>query len=372
VIPYGRQSIDEDDIASVVAVLRSDFLTQGPAVEEFEDRLAGVVGARHAVAFANGTAALHAACAAAGLGPGDRLVTTPLTFVASANCGRYVGATVGFVDIDPETLNLDPRRVPADTDALVAVHYAGLPVDLSALGTRPRVVIEDAAHAIGAATADGPIGNCARSDMTCFSFHPVKTITTGEGGAVTTNDPRLADALRRFRTHGIERMPERGGWYYEAVDLGFNYRLTDLQAALGSSQLRKLRSFVARREELARRYDALLADLPVLLPPAPPPGVVHGRHLYPVRVAERDRVYAVLRAAGIGVQVHYVPVTHHPSFGLTAADRAMFPATERAYAGLLSLPLHPSLTEDEQRLVAEVLGGALSGAPGPTRAASPA
>ncbi len=369
-IPYGRQLIDEDDVAAVVAVLRGELLTQGPAVETFEADLAAMVGARHAVAFANGTAALHAACAAAGVGPGDRLVTSPLTFVASANCGRYVGADVGFVDIDPLTLNLDPRLVPADADVLVAVHFAGLPVDLTALAHRPRVVIEDAAHAIGASTPDGPVGNCANSDMTCFSFHPVKTVTTGEGGAVTTNDDTLADALRRFRTHGIVRMPERGAWYYEVTELGFNYRLTDLQAALGSSQLRKLGRFVARREELARRYDVLLAGLPLLLPPPAPPGFVHGRHLYPVRVVARDHVFAELRETGVGVQVHYVPVTHHPTFGLTLAERAAFPATEAAYEGLLSLPLHPSLTEDEQDRVVCALAAAISSAPAPTPAAS--
>lgn len=371
-IPYGRQLVDEDDVAAVVAVLRGELLTQGPAVETFEADLAAVVGARHAVAFANGTAALHAACAAAGLGRGDLLVTSPLTFVASANCGRYVGAEVGFVDIDPATLNLDPRLVPARADALVAVHYGGLPVDLAALVHRPRVVIEDAAHAIGAATPDGPVGNCARSDMTCFSFHPVKTITTGEGGAVTTNDDALADALRRFRTHGIVRMPERGGWYYEVTELGFNYRLTDLQAALGSSQLCKLARFVGRREALARRYDTMLAELPVVLPPAPPAGVVHGRHLYPIRVSDRDRVFAELRGAGIGVQVHYVPVTHHPTFGMSVDERAAFPATEHVYAGLVSLPLHPGLTEAEQDEVVGALSAALSGAPAPRTTASPA
>jgi UDP-4-amino-4,6-dideoxy-N-acetyl-beta-L-altrosamine transaminase len=359
VIPYGRQSIDDDDIEAVVKVLRSDFLTQGPVVEEFEDRLAAQVHARYAVAFANGTAALHAACAVADLGPGATVVTTPLTFVASANCARYVGAGIDFVDIDPATLNLDPRLVPAHADALVAVHFAGLPVDLAALAHRPRVVIEDAAHAIGARTVDGPVGSCAHSDMTTFSFHPVKTVTTGEGGAVTTNDPDLAARLRRFRSHGVVHKPEHGGWYYEVESLGYNYRLTDLQAALGLSQLTKLERFVARRNELARRYDALLADLPVTRAPAPPTGVVHGRHLYPVRVADRARVHAELRAAGIGAQVHYVPVTHHPTFGLDDAARARFPETEAAYAGLLSLPLYPTLTDEEQDDVVAALRSVL-------------
>jgi dTDP-4-amino-4,6-dideoxygalactose transaminase len=240
VIPYGRQCIDDDDVEAVVKVLRGDFLTQGPMVEHFEEQLAATVEARYAVAFSNGTAALHAACAAAGLGAGDLVVTTPLTFVASANCARYVGASVDFVDIEPGTLNLDPSLVPAHADALVAVHFAGLPVALDRLAHRPRVVLEDAAHAIGARTPDGPVGNGAHSDMTTFSFHPVKTVTTGEGGAVTTNDPALAERLRRFRSHGVVHKPEQGGWYYEVETLGFNYRLTDLHAALGASQLTKL------------------------------------------------------------------------------------------------------------------------------------
>jgi dTDP-4-amino-4,6-dideoxygalactose transaminase len=344
VIPYGRQAIDDDDVEAVVKVLRSDFLTQGPVVVEFEEKLAALTDARYAVAFANGTAALHAACAAAELGPGDLVMTSPLTFVASANCARYVGAQVDFVDIDPDTLNLDPRRVPARATALVAVHFAGLPVDLRALAHRPRVVIEDAAHAIGACTPDGPVGNCAHSDMTTFSFHPVKTVTTGEGGAVTTNDPELARRLRTFRSHGITQHPEVAGWYYEADSLGYNYRLTDIQAALGVSQLGKLERFVARRNLLAARYRDLLDDLPVQLAPEAPSGVVHGRHLYPVRLDDRARVYTSMRAGGIGVQVHYVPVTHHPTFGIDHESRARFPAT---------------LTEREQDDVVAVLRSAL-------------
>lgn len=354
-IPYGRQSVDDDDIAAVVAVLRGDWLTQGPHVEAFEAALAARVGARHAVAFANGTAALHGACAAAGLGPGDRVGTSTLSFVASANCARYVGADVELLDIDPATLNLDPAGVGAHLDGLVAVHYAGLPVDLAALPHRPRVVIEDAAHAIGAATPDGPVGNCARSDLCCFSFHPVKTITTGEGGAVTTNDDDLADALRRFRSHGMVRTPDRGGWAYEVAELGFNYRLTDLQAALGTSQLGKLDRFVAARERLARRYDEHLADLPVTRPPAAPEGFVHGRHLYPVRVPGRGEVYERLRAGGVGVQVHYVPIHHHPLH----AGTATFPAADAAYEQLVSLPLHPGLTDADQDQVIDVLAASL-------------
>ena len=358
-IPYGHQFVDDDDVAAVVAVLKGDWLTQGPAIEAFEAALVERTGARHAVAFANGTAALHAACAAAGLGPGDVVATSALTFVASANCARFVGATPVLVDIDPATLNLDLSRVPDAAEALVAVHYAGLPVDLSALPRRPRVVIEDAAHALGASTPDGPVGNCARSDMCSFSFHPVKPVTTGEGGAVTTNDDGLADRQRRFRNHGMVRTPEVGGWAYDVVELAWNYRITDIQAALGTTQLAKLDRFLARREAIAARYRDLLADLPVTLPAAAPAGHRHGLHLFPVRIADRDRIFDGLRAAGIGVQVHYVPVYRHSLYADLGVGPADFPATEAAYAGLLSLPLHAGLTDAEQDQVVEALAGRL-------------
>ena len=359
VIPYGRQTITDDDIATVVDVMRGSWLTQGPAVARFEDALCHVTEARHAVAFSNGTAALHGALWAAGIGAGDTVVTSPLSFVASANCARYVGATPAFVDIDASTLNLDPSLVGV-CDALVAVHYAGLPVDLAALPVRPQVVVEDAAHALGARTPDGPVGNCARSDLTTFSFHPVKAITTGEGGAVTTNSDELAERLRRFRSHGTVPRPDadgEGGWYYEVETLGFNYRLTDLQAALGVSQLGKLGRFVIRRNELAQRYHALLGNVAgVQLPPlASAAGWRHAYHLFPVRVEERRRVYDEMRAAGIGVQVHYVPIYRHPLYADTGMTGAQFPETERAYAGLLSLPMHPSLTDDDQDRVVDTL-----------------
>ena len=354
-IPYGRQSIDEDDIAAVVAVMRSDFLTQGPAVEEFEAALGATTGARHAVAFANGTAALHAAVAVAGLGPGDVVATTPLSFAASANCARYVGADVRFVDIDPDTLNLDVSAVPDDIDALVAVHYAGLPVDLTKLSRRPRVVIEDAAHAIGALTPDGPVGNCARSDMTCFSFHPVKTVTTGEGGAVTTNSADLAGALRRFRHHGISKSSGSPFWQYDIRELGYNYRLTDMQAALGTSQLRKLEQFVHRRNEIAQAYrDAFGIDGRIELPPTAPEGARHAHHLFPILVADRDRVFGELRDRGVGVQVHYVPTYELSSFAGhgTAAE---FPETDRAFRRCISLPMFPALTDAEQATVIDLV-----------------
>ncbi|HEY5154249.1 MAG TPA: DegT/DnrJ/EryC1/StrS family aminotransferase, partial [Acidimicrobiales bacterium] len=329
------------------------------AVEEFEARLCEVTGARHAVAFANGTAALHGAAHAAGLGPGDTVHTSPLSFAASANCARYVGAQAAFVDIDRATLNLDVSLVPADADALVAVHYAGLPVDLGQVQHRPRVVIEDAAHAIGATTPDGPVGNCAHSDLCCFSFHPVKTITTAEGGAVTTNDAALAERLRRFRHHGIVPDPDHGGWAYDIPEIGYNYRLTDVQCALGTSQLAKLERFVERRNHLAERYRHLLGGEPrIVLPPAAPDGWRHGYHLFAVQVPDRERIYDGLHAAGIRVQVHYVP-TYRLGAYRDDWDPLRFPQTEAVYDGLLSLPLFPDLTDAEQDLVSETLLGLL-------------
>jgi UDP-4-amino-4,6-dideoxy-N-acetyl-beta-L-altrosamine transaminase len=356
-IPYGRQDVDDDDIRAVAAVLRGDFLTQGPVLEAFECAVADRVGARHAVAYANGTAALHGAVAAAGLGTGDRVATSPLSFVASANCARYQGADVGFVDIDPDTLNLDPTAVPAGLDGLVPVHFTGLPVDLAALAHRPRVVVEDAAHALGAWTPDGPVGNCAHSDLACFSFHPVKPVTTGEGGVVTTNDDELAERLRRFRSHGTEKRPEQGGWFYEINEIGMNYRLTDIQAALGLSQLARLDRFIARRQELAARYDELLVGFPVTLPPAAPPGFGHGYHLYAIRVAQRRAVYDALHAAGVAVQVHYVPIHHHPVYRDVPAE---CPRADEAYEQLLSIPMYPSLTDEQQRFVVDALERALA------------
>lgn len=349
-LSYGRQSIDRADIDAVLEVLEGDWLTQGPAIERFEAALTAATGARHAVAFANGTAALHGAAAAAGLGPGHRVATSPLTFSASAACARYVGATPTLVDIDPATLNLDVGAVPAGLDAVVAVHYAGLPVDLAALeaaGHRPRIVIEDACHALGASTPDGPVGNCARSDMACFSFHPVKPITTAEGGAVTTNSAELADALRRFRNHGMVRRPEVDPWYYEVESIGFNYRLTDLQAALGTSQLTRLDAMIARRNEIAERYRAGLAGTAVQLPPTAPKGVLHGYHLFAVQVPRRRQVYDALHEQGILVQVHYVPLHRHPVYAGLDATPPHLPATEAAYAGLLSLPMYPGLADHE-------------------------
>ena len=355
-IPYGRQDVDDDDIAAVTAVLRSDLLTTGPVVGDFEDAVAARVGVRHAVAFSSGTAALHAAGAAAELGAGDVVATPSLSFAASANCARYVGAEVTFVDVEDDTLNLDPAAVP-EVDALVAVHFAGLPVRLDHLSHRPRVVIEDAAHAFGSVGPDGPVGNCASSDMCAFSFHPVKTITTAEGGMVTTNSHALAARLRSFRNHGIDRAGTQDPWGYDIAELGYNYRLSDVHAALGLSQLRRVDAFVERRNALAARYDELLTGLPVRLPPTAPPGSVHARHLYTVRVPQRHAVYEALRAAGVGAQVHYVPIHQLTRF---RAEHAELPVTDRAASELLSLPLFPSLSTDQQDAVVTALADAVA------------
>lgn len=360
-IPYGRQSVDDDDIAAVSDVLRGDWLTQGPTIERFEAAIAEWVGARHAVAVSSGTAALHSAAAAAGFGPGDVVVTSPLSFMASANCVRYLGARPSLVDIDPATWNLDLTQLNDDVAGVIPVHYAGLPVELDTWRPARRpVVVEDAAHALGALTPSGPVGNCAQSDMTCFSLHPVKPITTGEGGLVTTNDDELAARLRRFRSHGIVRRPERGGWVYEISEVGYNYRLTDIQAALGLSQLQRLDRFVERRNEIAALYRTLLADLPVALPPAAPTGYRHGYHLFAIRVANRRAVYDRLRAAGIATQVHYVPIHHHPvSDDDIGLEPGALPVCDAVYDGLLSLPMFPDLTDDDVRHVVDQLRTAI-------------
>jgi perosamine synthetase len=362
IIPYGRQQVDESDVSAVVEVLRSDWLTQGPLIDQFERAVADYVCAEHAVAFSSGTAALHGAVAVAGLGAGDVIVTSPLTFMASVNCARYVGATPRLVDIDPRTWNLDLSQMRDTVAAVVAVHYAGLPVDLTspAWASRPRVLIEDAAHALGAMTPTGPVGNCSHSDMTCFSFHPVKPITSGEGGMVTTNNADLARGLRQFRTHGIVPMPEHGGWYYEISEVGFNYRLTDMQAALGLSQMTRLNQFIESRNALAERYRELLSGWNVGLPPAAPNGWRHGYHLFPVTVPGRRRVFDFLRSVGIGVQVHYVPIHYHPvnsDLGLGPGD---LPVTDSVYSGILSLPIYPAMTYTDQDRVVEMLGEALA------------
>jgi UDP-4-amino-4,6-dideoxy-N-acetyl-beta-L-altrosamine transaminase len=379
-IPYGRQDINDDDIRAVEAVLRSDFLTQGPAIPAFEQAIARRTGAEHAVAVNSATSALHIACMALGLGPGDLLWTVPNTFVASANVGLYCGAQVDFVDIDPDTYlmcadalarKLDQaRRAGRLPKVIIPVHFAGQSADMAQIGALARAhgikVIEDASHSIGAYHLGQPVGACVHSDITVFSFHPVKIITTAEGGCATTNDPDLARRMQLGRSHGVTRDPaqmqdgaDQGVWYYEQIDLGYNYRMTDIQAALGLSQLDRLDDFIARRHDLARRYDRLLAGLDVVRPVQSPDG--HSAlHLYPVQVNDRARIFAALRASGIGVNVHYIPVHTHPFWRARGFGWGDFPMAESFYNRAISLPLHTRLTEAEQDQVVAALSQALS------------
>jgi UDP-4-amino-4,6-dideoxy-N-acetyl-beta-L-altrosamine transaminase len=379
-IPYGRQEISEADIKAVVAVLRSDWLTQGPAVPAFENSVAGYCGAKHAVAVNSGTSALHLACLALGVGPGDRVWTSAITFAASANCALYCGAQAEFVDIDPRTYNMSVGALAAKLEqakragvlpkAVIPVHLCGQPCDLAAIRELSRQygfrIIEDASHAIGARYRGEPVGNCAHSDIAVFSFHPVKVITTAEGGMAVTNDAALAKRMRLLRTHGITRDAEDivheadGPWYYEQIELGFNYRMTDVQAALGSSQLVRLDERVAARNRLAARYDTLLADLPVVTPWQHPDGV-SARHLYVVRLKLKEmrrshrEVFEAMRRAGIGVNLHYIPVYRQPYYAKLGASGDGCAEAERYYAEALTLPLYPGLTEAQQDRVVRAL-----------------
>lgn len=384
-IPYGRQEVTQTDIDAIVAVLRSDFLTQGPQVPLFEQTVANHVGARHALAVNSATSALHIACLALGLGPGDWLWTTPNTFVASANCGLYCGAQVDFVDIDPRTYNLCPqaleRKLVAAQAAgrlpkvVVAVHLCGQPCDMAAihaLGQRYGFkIIEDASHAIGGKYKGEFIGNGRYSEITVFSFHPVKIITTAEGGMALTNDAELANKMALLRSHGITRDAAQmthapdGPWYYQQVDLGFNYRMTELQAALGVSQMARLDDYVARRHALAARYDTLLADLPITRPWQHPDSY-SGLHLYVIRLQlERiskthRQVFDSLREQGIGVNLHYIPVHTQPYYQQMGFKADDFPEAERYYAEAISLPMFQTMTEAQQDKVTEALRAALA------------
>lgn len=370
-LPYSRQWIEEDDISRVVEVLRGPWITQGPWIEAFERAIAERVGAKYAVAFANGTAALHAAMFAAGVGPGDEVVTTPITFVASANCAAYVGARPVFADIDPTTYNLDPAKVEQAmsprTRAIVAVDFAGQPADLDALADIARrygaVLIEDAAHALGAIYRGRPVGSIA--DMTMFSFHPVKAVTTGEGGIVVTNCDDYADKLRRFRSHGIvhsgtER--DEGPWYYEMVDLGYNYRLTDIQAALGLSQLDKLDRFLLLRRKYAEDYTRAFTEMDEVIVPAVAPYAESAWHLYvlqfrPERLEGTRRFwFEALRAENIGVHVHYIPVHLHPYYRRTFGyGPGLCPVAEAWYERVVTLPLFPKMTEEDAASVIQAV-----------------
>ena len=384
-IPYGRQDISDDDVDAVVDVLRSDFLTQGPVVPRFEERVLAHCSARHAVAVNSATSALHIACLALGLGKGDWLWTSPITFVASANCALYCGARVDFVDIDPRTYNMCPVRL-ADKLALaeregripkvvVPVDLCGQPCHLKEIRKLSDKygfhILEDASHAIGSSYLGEPTGNCRYSDITVFSFHPVKIITTGEGGMALTNDAALAERMQLLQSHGITRNPAQmvrapsGSWYYEQVALGFNYRMTDIQAALGISQMGRLEEFVARRHILARRYDSLLANFPVATPWQNPNGR-SSLHLYVVRLEQagiggaRGEVFEAMRTAGIGVNLHYIPVYRQPYYETMGFMPGYCREAERYYSDALTLPIYPSMTEAQQDTVIEALGEAIA------------
>lgn len=365
-IPYGRQSIDEADIQAVVDVLRSDYLTTGPKVAEFERKVADYVGAKYAVAVCNGTAALHIACLAAGIGSGDEVITTPITFAASANCALYCGADPVFADIDPLTYNIDPKEVErcitSRTKAIIPVHYTGQPCDMEAITAIAKkhnlTVIEDAAHALGAVYNGRKIGSI--SDMTCFSFHPVKPVTTGEGGMVVTQDEALYRRLLLFRSHGITRDEDlltenQGPWYYQQQLLGYNYRITDISCALGISQMDKLDGFLEKRRSIAKRYNEAFAEVDGIRTPVQMELCESGWHLYMIQVLNRDRreVFEALRAAGIGVNVHYIPVYRHPYYQEHGYAGVHCPHGEEFYQRAISLPIYPGLTQEQQDYVIE-------------------
>lgn len=383
-IPYGHQDITQADIDAVVEVLRSDFLTQGPAVPRFERDLCAVTRARFAVAVNSATSALHVACLALELGPGDVLWTVPNTFVASANCARYCGASVDFVDIDPVSWNMDvvalrakladARRANSLPKVVVPVHFAGQPTQQEEIWELARDygfrVLEDASHSVGAARSGEPVGSCQWSDVTVLSFHPVKIITSGEGGAALTNDSMLAERMAMLRTHGITRdrarfqEPDPMPWHYEQLVLGFNYRMTDIQAALGASQLARLASYVRRRNELAGRYNLALRDLPLQLPTVLPQSR-SAFHLYVVRIAPKlakrsqRQVYDDLQRQGIGANVHYMPVHLQPYYARLGFARGQFPEAEAHAETALTIPLFPSMTDSQQDNVIAALQAAL-------------
>lgn len=371
-LPYGQQWIDDDDIAAVVEVLRSDWLTTGPKVEEFESAFAAATDAQYAVSFSSGTAALHGTVSALGLKPGEEAITTPITFCASANCLLYCGARPVFADVNAETLLIDPaeieRHISPRTRGLVVVDYAGQPVPLDEISKLAEkhglAVIEDACHALGATYKEQRVGGL--STMSVFSFHPVKHVTTAEGGMVTTNDAGLAEKLRRFRNHGIgsdhRRREKVGSWFYEMVDLGYNYRLTDLQCVLGLSQLRKLDGWMARRREMAAQYDAAFREIPAVRPLAVLPEVEHSYHLYVIQLdtgrlrASRAEIFTALHAEGIGVNVHYIPVHLHPYYRSHLGTAAgLCPRAEAAYERILSLPMFPRMTDHDVQDVVEAV-----------------
>jgi len=385
-IPYGKQEITQQDIDAVVSVLQSDFLTQGPQVPTFEQALINITGAKHALAVNSATSALHIACLALELGQDDILWTTPITFVASSNCALYCGASVDFVDIDESTYNLCPIQLEKKLrvakkqgklpKVLVAVHLCGQPCDMKAIHKLAKEydfkVIEDASHAIGGAYLNKPIGACTYSDITVFSFHPVKIITTAEGGAALTNNEQLAIKMNLFRSHGVTRDPELmigepdGAWYYQQIELGYNYRMTELQAALGVSQIKRLNEFVATRHVLAKRYNEKLAQLPVTLP-YQLPDTYSGLHLYVIRLQldkitkTQQQVFDLLRENGIGVNLHYIPVHTQPYYQQLGFKQGDFPVAEQYYKEAISLPMFHLMSFEQQDKVIAVLTTILQG-----------
>ncbi|NVN82620.1 UDP-4-amino-4,6-dideoxy-N-acetyl-beta-L-altrosamine transaminase [Vibrio sp. Scap24] len=386
VIPYGKQDISQQDIDSVVDVLKSDFLTQGPQVPAFEKALTEHTGAQYALAVNSATSALHIACLALGLGEGDWLWTTPVTFVASANCGLYCGAKVDFVDIDSATYNMCPKKLEQKLIAakangklpkvVVPVHLCGQPCDMESIAKLAKEygfkVIEDASHAIGGKYQDKPVGNGEYSDITVFSFHPVKIVTTAEGGAALTNQKELADKMALLRSHGITRDSEmmteasHGGWYYQQVDLGFNYRMTELQAALGVTQMQRLDEFVAARHVLSKRYNQMLSELPLVLP-YQLENTYSGLHLFVIRLKldeislTHKQVFDALRENGIGVNLHYIPVHTQPYYQAMGFTEGDFPESERYYQEAISLPMFHGMTEEQQNTVVRVVTETLTG-----------
>jgi len=377
-IPYGRQDISEDDIQAVADVLRSDYLTQGPVVPAFEKSVKDYCGAKFAIAVNSATSALHISCLALGVGPGDIVWTTPISFVASANCALYCGARIDFVDIDPLTYNMSMDCLSGKLEVaekegklpkvIIPVHLAGQPCNMAAIHSMSErygfKIIEDASHAIGGRYLDAPIGNCRYSDITVFSFHPVKIITTGEGGMALTNDPEIANKLVRLRSHGITRVQEEmthitdGPWYYQQLELGFNYRMTDIQAALGLSQMKRLDEFVKKRRKIADRYNKYFADLWVTTP-FEEPDSYSATHLYIVRLklneikfSQKD-IFEWLRSCGIQVNLHYIPIYRHPYYEKMGYIKKDYPQAEAYYAQAMSLPVYPALSDLQQEEVVQ-------------------
>lgn len=367
-IPYGRQSIDDDDIKAVIEVLKSDYLTTGPKVAEFEKVVKDYVGAKYSVAVSNGTAALHVACLAAGIGEGDEVITTPITFLASSNCVLYCGATPVFADVNHDTYNIDPedikRKITSKTKAIIAVHFTGQPCELDEIHQIAKehnlLIIEDAAHALGADYKGKRIGSI--SDLTTFSFHPVKHITTGEGGMITTNNKELYKKLILYRSHGMTRdtslmTTNEGDWYYQQLELGYNYRITDIQSALGISQMEKLDTFIKRRIEIVKKYNQALAKCKGIILPKQLEGCNNSWHLYVIQVVgkERKAVFDGLRSKNIGVNVHYIPVYTQPYYRQHGYKGVTCPNAEEVYKNFISLPIYSTLTEEEQDYVIDQL-----------------